>query len=228
MQIFHGRAPVELHTLKKAEGRPLLLLHELGSNSLAGSDAIPDWSQGPVYAIDFAGHGQSSWLRGSAYYPEHFLADADLALEQIGEPCAVLGTGIGAYVALMLAGSRVDSVLGALLWDGAGLDGVGSTPDSELVFEDVEGFEDYIAATAKDYVTGTDPLVARCDGDMRPTEYAASFAQAARPLLFSSSVGVDRPAPAWWGAAREANRGIVAPADGSKSLAELAAIVSQA
>ena len=228
MQLFHGRAAVELHTLKSAKGRPLLLLHALGSNAGAWPDAILDWSEGPVYAVDFAGHGQSGRLRGGAYYPEHFLADADLALEKLAEPCAVLGAGIGAYVALLLAGSRPDSVLGALLIDGAGLDGVGSQPDNELTFEDVEGFESFIAEASMEFSVGTDPLAAQCAGDMRPTEYAASFAQAARPMLFSESVGLDRAAPAWWTAGYEANRGIAAPKDLSAGLAELGALVSQA
>jgi pimeloyl-ACP methyl ester carboxylesterase len=228
MQLFHGRAAVELHTLKTAKGRPLLLLHALGSNSGAWSDTILEWSEGPILAIDFAGHGESSRLRGGAYYPEHFLADADLALEKIGESCAVLGAGIGAYVALMLAGSRADSVLGALLIDGAGLDGVGSQPDDELVFQDVEGFETFIAEASTGYAVGTDPLVARCAGDMRPTDYAMSFAQAARPLLFSQGVGKDHPVPAWWSTAHEANRGIAAPEELSAGLGELGALVSQA
>ncbi|MFP6655207.1 MAG: alpha/beta fold hydrolase [Myxococcota bacterium] len=228
MQLFHGRVPVEFHELKAAKGRPLLLLHALGSNSESWPDTVLDWSEGPVYAIDFAGHGASDPLRGGAYYPEHFLADADLALERLGEPCALLGAGIGAYVALLLAGARPTSVSGAYLLGGEGLEGVGSKPGNELSFDDVEGFELFIAENSKPYTVGTDPLVAQCAGDMRPTEYAAAFAEAARPLLFSPSVGVDRPSPAWWLAAVEANRGVVAPEDLSKGLTALAAMVSQA
>ncbi len=228
MQLFHGRAAVEFHTLKQGEGRPLLLLHALGSSSAAWPDRILDGFAGPVFAIDFAGHGMSSRLRGGAYYPEHFLADADLALEQIAEPCALLGAGIGAYVALMLAGSRPDSVLGGLLVDRAGFDGVGSLPDDELVFEDIEGFERFIAEASTGFAVGTDPLVAQCAGDMRPTHYAKSYAQAARPMLFSRGVGKDRPQPGWWASAREANRGIEAPEEIIAGLADLGALVSQA
>lgn len=228
MHLFHGRAAVELHTLKSAKGRPLLLLHPLGSNSGSWSDAILDWSEGPVYAVDFAGHGKSSRLRGGAYYPEHFVADADLALEYIAKPCALLGAGIGAYVALLLAGSRPDSVLGALLSDGAGLDGSGSRPDNELTFEGTEGFESFIAEASTGFSVGTDPLVAQCAGDMRPIDYATSFAQSARPLLFSQGVGANRPAPDWWEAAYAANGGIAAPEELSAGLAKLAASVSQA
>lgn len=228
MQLFHGRAAVEFHTLKSAKGRPLLLLHALGSSSAAWPDGALDWSEGPVFAIDFAGHGASSRLRGGAYYPEHFLADADLALEKIAEPCAILGAGIGAYVALMLAGSRPNSVLGGLLIGGAGLDGVGSLPDDELTFEDIEGFERFIAEASTDFAVGTDPLVAQCAGDMRPTDYAKSFAQAAGPLLFSQGVGRDRAAPPWWLTAREANRGLEAPEELIAGLARLRALVSQA
>lgn len=228
MQLFHGRAAVEFHTLKSGKGQPLLLLHALGSSSAAWPDRVLDWSEGPVFAIDFAGHGESSRLRGGAYYPEHFLADADLALEKIAEPCAILGAGVGAYVALMLAGSRPSSVLGGLLVDGAGLDGVGALPDDELTFEDIEGFEHFIAEASTGFTVGTDPLVAQCAGDMRPTDYAKSFAQAAEPLLFSQGVGGDRPLPPWWSTAREANRGVEAPEDLVDGIARLGALVSPA
>jgi pimeloyl-ACP methyl ester carboxylesterase len=228
MQLFHGRVPVEFHELKSAKGRPLLLLHALGSNAEAWPDEVLGWSEGPVYAIDFAGHGGSDPLRGGAYYPEHFLADADLALERLDEPCAVLGAGIGAYVALMLAGARPALVSGAYLLGGEGLDGVGSQPGNELSFDDVEGFELFIAENSKRYAVGTDPLVAQCAGDMRPKGYAAAFARASQPLLFSPNVGIDRPPPDWWLAAVGANRGIVAPEDLSAGLIALAAMVSQA
>ena len=238
MQLFHGRAAVQLHTRKRPEtsaasdqDRPLLLLHELGGHAATWSESVLDWPLGSVYAIDFAGHGQSGRLRGGAYYPEHFLADADLALEHFGVPCAVLGAGVGAYVATLLAGSRPDSVLGALLLDGVGLDGVGFDPESELAFADIEEFETFLAETSKSFSAGTDALVAQCAGDMRPLDYVASFAKAARPMLFSRCVGQNRVAPAWWTTAIEANQGLAGAdelATGLRELAELVANVSQA
>ena len=97
-----------------------------------------------------------------------------------------------------------------------------------MTFQDVEGFESFIAEASTGYAVGADPLVAQCAGDMRPTDYATSFAQAAPPLLFSQGVGKDRPVPAWWATACAANRGTAAPEEFSLALGELRALVSQA
>jgi pimeloyl-ACP methyl ester carboxylesterase len=226
MRLLHGRVPIELHTLKAGQGRPLLLLHALGENADGWPEPYLDWSSGPVFALDFAGHGNSGRLAGGAYYPEYFLADADLALAGFGEGCVLVGSGVGAYVALMLAGSRPESVLGALLQDGAGLHGVGSDPDSEIKIEDITGFEALVAEAAKAFAPGTDPYVAQCAWDMRPIDYAKSFAEAARPLLFSPDVRASTPPPMWWQAAREVNLGKRATGDLSEDLRLLAEIPS--
>ena len=222
MQLLHGRVPIELHTLKPGKGRPLLLLHALGASSDSWSDSVLEWSAGPVYALDFSGHGKSGWPAGGAYYPEYFLAEADLALESLDESCVLVGTGVGAYVALLLAGSRPESVLGALLQEGRGLEGVGSNPDDEVAIEDITGFETRVAEASKEFESGTDPLVAQCAWDMRPVDYATSFAEAAPRLLFSPRVGIAGPAPAWWVAARVANGGKTAVGDWPTDLLELA------
>jgi pimeloyl-ACP methyl ester carboxylesterase len=230
MQLLHGRVPIELHTLKPASGQPLLLLHALGASVDAWPAEALGWSHGPVYGIDFAGHGKSGRVRGGAYYPEYFLADADLALEQIGEPCVLAGAGVGAYVALLLAGARADQIPGALLLEGAGLEGGGAVPDHDhgrgFDAEDIEGFENFVAAASDGYVTGTDPLVAQCERDIRPVDYVTSYAQSAKPLLFSSRVGREFPAPIWWQTAVEANRGVAAPAEFVDAIALLASMAS--
>jgi pimeloyl-ACP methyl ester carboxylesterase len=221
MRLLHGRVSIELHRLKPAEGRPLLLLHALGASAETWRAAALAWSHGPVYALDFAGHGKSDHVRGGAYYPEYFLADADLALEQIAEPCVLAGAGVGAYVALLLGGSRADQILAALLLEGAGLEGGGSLPEFENAAENIEGFENFIEAASRDYVPSTDPLVAQCDRDLRPLDYVTSFAQAAKPMLFGARVGREVSAPDWWQTAFEANRGMTAPEDLVACLDEL-------
>ncbi len=230
MQLLHGRVPIELHTLRSAKGPSLLLLHELGSNGEKWPADVLSWSGGSVYALDFTGHGRSGHPRGGAYHPEYFLADADLALERIGEPCAVVGAGLGAYVALLLAGSRPDFIGAALLLAGEGLRGVGSRPDDEIAFEGIEGFDRFIARTSMNYVAGTDPLVAQCACDMRPVDYASSFAESARPMLFDERVGADPegPPPAWWQVALEKNRGSHAPEAFSAALEALGSLTAEA
>lgn len=227
MRLQHGRVSIELHTLKPAKGRPLLLLHALGADAESWPEAALTWSHGPVHALDFAGHGRSEQVRGGAYYPEYFLADADLALQQIAEPCVLVGAGVGAYVALLLAGARVDQISAALLLEGAGLEGGGSLPEHEVEAEDIEGFERFIKIASRDYGPSTDRLVAQCERDIRPLDYVISFAKAAKPMLFSPRVGREQTAPDWWQAALEANRGVAAPNDLSDCLGELESMASE-
>ena len=73
-----------LHELSGGTGEALLCLHELGGRADDWRDRTAAWS-GPVFALDFSGHGQSSWLRGGGYTPELLAADADAADEQVDE-----------------------------------------------------------------------------------------------------------------------------------------------
>ncbi|MDO9176135.1 MAG: alpha/beta hydrolase, partial [Actinomycetota bacterium] len=123
--LTHNKVQLALHRLRDGSGRALLLLHGLGEQSPTTS---PEWAQawpGPVFALDFTGHGASTVPMGGGYSAETMLADADIALAHVGE-ATVVGRGLGAYVALMLAGARPELVRGAVLCDGPGLWG-GST-----------------------------------------------------------------------------------------------------
>lgn len=176
--LRHGRVSLALHPL--AEGRtdagtPLLFLHGLGERagpevppSLAG--LLPGWP-GPVWGLDFTGHGASTVPRGGGYTAEALMADADAALARIG-PATVLGRGLGAYVALLIAGSRPQLVRGAVLTDGPGLAGGGPVPGSPFVVrmgDDGSGTPDPVA-------------LAELSRDLRPPDYAASFAWQAANL----------------------------------------------
>jgi pimeloyl-ACP methyl ester carboxylesterase len=180
MRIAHARLTLELHEVRQAAGAPLLLLH-----ALAGSSA--DWGGGPawpgaVWALDFSGHGRSEPVAGGAYTAELLAGDADAALAKIG-PAAVAGKGLGAYVALLVAGARPDVVRAALLLPGAGLAGGGPAPYLDASPEPLEM---------------TDPAHT-FERDVRPPEYAASFARAARRILLVE----DGPEPPpWWRAVR--------------------------
>jgi len=127
--LRHNKIDLALHRLSDGEGTPLLLLHGLGEASPAAAPAwAADWP-GPVAALDFTGHGSSTVPRGGGYSAEILLADADVALAELGT-ATIVGRGLGAYIALMLAGARPTQVRGALLRDGPGLSGgpTGPTP----------------------------------------------------------------------------------------------------
>ena len=174
--LTHGRVRLALQTLREGAGPKLLLLHELGGRS---PDALPDelaaWP-GSVHALDFTGHGRSTLPKGGGYYAELLLADADTALAEL-HAASVLGYGLGAYVALLLAGARPGQVRGAILCDGEGLAGGGPEPGPSRV--------DLPEASA---VGPPDPFaLLEFSSDMRPCDYALDFAEhaAARSPLES-------------------------------------------
>jgi pimeloyl-ACP methyl ester carboxylesterase len=167
-----------LHPLRGEDaGRPLLLLHGRGERSPARVPAaLAPWP-GRVWALDFTGHGASSVPRGGGYTAELLMADADHALAQL-EQATLVGRGLGAYVALLLAGARPRAVRGALLCDGPGLAGGGprpTTPSIVLPGEARGGAPDPFALVE----------LAR---DVRPPDYATSFARQASQLS-----GLERP-----------------------------------
>jgi pimeloyl-ACP methyl ester carboxylesterase len=178
MSIFvtHGKVKLALHTLREGEGRPLLLLHALGE---ASPGEVPEFAakwKGPVLALDFTGHGQSSMPHGGGYTAEILMGDVDCALAMIGE-ATVAGQGLGAYVALLIAGGRPNLVRGAVLLDGSGLAGGGDRPGPVIVR----------ATTERDHAPDPFAQVELAE-DLRPSEYAANFAK-----LAQRSSGLERP-----------------------------------
>ena len=192
MELRHGRVALARRRVREGEGTPLLLLHALHGSSAdwgAGPEAWP----GPVHALDFAGHGASGRVHGGVYYPELLSADADAALAELGT-AVLVGAGIGAYAALLLAGARPQSVPAAVLLPGAGLEGGGVEPS----FDRIEG------GLGQELVGGdgsSDPYLSFCEDDIRPADYAESFARATRRLVLVEN-GSARPP--WWEAARAA------------------------
>lgn len=177
--LTHNRVELALHLLR--DGDPthhaVLLLHGLGEASPA---AAPDWTDswaGPVWALDFTGHGESTVPRGGGYSAEILLADADVALAHTG-PATVVGRGVGAYVALLVAGARPTLVRGAVLLDGPGLWGGASGPTSA-------------SYPILDPAPGTTPdpfALLELSRDLRPRDYAALFVR-----LALEGSGLDEP-----------------------------------
>ena len=168
--LTHNKVELALHELRGASGdgrRPLLLLHGLGERSVA---APPAWASpwaGAVHALDFTGHGSSTIPRGGGYSAELLLADADHALAALGE-ATVVGRGIGAYIALMLAGARPTRVRGAVLCDGPGLAGGPIGPTSQS----------FVSLPPSSRPPDTYALF-ELSRDLRPPDYATLFARLA-------------------------------------------------
>ena len=169
--LLHGKVELALHELKgDGDGHPLLLLHGLAERSPASlPNELTAWT-GPVFALDFTGHGASTVPTGGGYSAEILMADASAAVDHLGA-VTVLGRGLGAYVALLLAGARAPDVRGAILADGPGLAGGGPMPASTYVFNvaDTKGPPDPFA-------------LAELAHDVRPPDYASSFVRQATHL----------------------------------------------
>lgn len=182
--LVHNKVRLALHHLSDGaghhvsdgDGRPLLLLHGLGEQS---PDRVPSWAAawpGPVVALDFTGHGQSTIPSGGGYSAETVMADADAAVAALGE-VTIVGRGLGAYVALMLAGARASTVRGVVLGDGPGLAGgaIGPTSQSFVTLPPRDGPPDPYA-------------LFELSRDLRPPDYATLFVR-----LAVEGSGIDEP-----------------------------------
>lgn len=168
--LTHNRIELALHTLRDAADggageRPLLLLHGLGESSPCEVPAYAaDWS-GAIVALDFTGHGASTLPAGGGYTAELVMADADIALAHLGG-ATLVGRGLGAYIALLIAGARPELVHGAVLADGPGLSGGPSVPTSQPVIK--------LAAVGR---TPDPYALVELGRDLRPPDYAQNFAR---------------------------------------------------
>jgi pimeloyl-ACP methyl ester carboxylesterase len=174
--LTHNKVRLALHHLSERDGRALLLLHGLGESS---PQRVPEWAAawpGPVAALDFTGHGRSTVPSGGGYSAETVMADADAALAELGE-VTIAGRGLGAYVALMLAGARAAQVRGAVLADGPGLAGGAIGPTSQSF------------VTLPPRSTPPDPYALfELSRDLRPPDYATLFVR-----LAVEGSGIDEP-----------------------------------
>ena len=202
--LRHNRVELALHRLRTGAGRTLLLLHGLGE---AAPAAVPDrfaaWP-GPIAALDFTGHGRSTVPAGGGYTAEMLMGDADVALGHLGE-VTVHGRGLGAYVALLLAGARPTAVLGAILDDGPGLAGGGPTPASAV-----------LVRVPADTPRPPDPFaLAELARDVRPPDYATGFVRQVTHLgELDPCISVcARSRPEWLAAVAEEVGVVVEPLD---------------
>lgn len=219
-RLAHGEVRLALHALRDRPAMPaLLLIHQLGGGAAdwtgpALHPALERWP-GAVHALDLAGHGESDWRRGGAYTPELFAADVDLALAVLG-PCRLLGAGLGAWAALLVAGARPALVPAVLLLPGAGLAGGGAVPGGARgpgLVRDLDALE----AGRDARTTPADPLVHSCACDVRPPDYAAAFAARAERVLLLEDGG---ERPPWWTALRAAAVAVPDLAGGLRALAD--------
>jgi pimeloyl-ACP methyl ester carboxylesterase len=165
--LVHNRVTLALHRLSGGTGRPLLILHGLGE---ASPTEVPAWAAvwtGPVYALDFTGHGASTLPVGGGYTAELLMADADAAIAHLGE-VTIVGRGLGGYIALLIAGARAEHVHGMVIADGPGISGGPSVATSQPVF------------SLAPVDSAPDPYALfELGRDLRPPDYATAFVRLA-------------------------------------------------
>ncbi|MEI2699757.1 MAG: alpha/beta hydrolase [Microthrixaceae bacterium] len=188
--VRHHRIDLALHLLSVGDdphARPLLLLHGLGEKTPESVPEVVSWL-GPVYGLDFTGHGLSTVPVGGGYTSEILTGDVDAVLEGFGQ-VTILGRGLGAYIALMISAARPAQVVGAVLTDGPGLVGGGVYPGSS-----VNAYPEPNALAVPDPFALLE--LAR---DIRPPDYAQTYVRLfversdlRRPITVSAVVR-----PAW-------------------------------
>ena len=162
--LEHVRSRLALHELRDGQGHPLLILHGLGERSpFAAPEVVQGW-RGPIFALDFTGHGASSVPVGGGYTCEALMSDADAVLAELG-PVTLLGYGLGGYVGLLLFGSRPTEIKGLVIEDGPGLDGGGGRPTSPRLL--------HVSVSDLDGSTPDPWAMAELASDIRPPSYAA-------------------------------------------------------
>jgi pimeloyl-ACP methyl ester carboxylesterase len=195
--IRHNRVDLALHELRAGNGRPLLLLHGLGERSPTQVPGdVSGWA-GPIFALDFTGHGASTMPSGGGYTAEILMADVDAALAHIGAS-TIVGRGLGAYIALLIAGGRPELVCGAVLGDGSGMAGGSTEPTSLTV------------VTGLSSSTTPDPYaLLELGRDLRPPDYASEYAAVAvaGSLAHPALTVAARFVPSWLAAVVE-TRGV--------------------
>lgn len=202
VELHHCRMRLALHLLRErlprdddpttvTEQPRLLLLHDLAARS---PETIPKevaaWP-GEIWALDLSGHGDSQHALAGGYSPEILMGDVDAVLAEIG-PATIVGYGIGAFLALLIAGSRPRTVRGVVLCDGRGLEGGGAKPRAigNILLQD----------TAEDCGDADPYAVLELATDVRPPGYAQIFARQALHLSGLDNpitIAAARPYPPW-------------------------------
>ncbi len=162
--LEHVRSRLALHELRDGQGHPLLILHGLGERSPSAAPEVVQGWRGPIFALDFTGHGASSVPVGGGYTCEALMSDADAVLAELG-PVTLLGYGLGGYVGLLLFGSRPTEIKGLVIEDGPGLDGGGGRPTSPRLL--------HVSVSDLDGSTPDPWAMAELASDIRPPSYAA-------------------------------------------------------
>lgn len=117
MPFFHAADGTKLYYEQSGEGLPVLALAGLTRNTRDFDHVAPNL---PVRLIrmDYRGRGQSDWADYKTYNIPQEGADALALLDHLGiKQAAILGTSRGGLIAMLLAATAKDRLLGVALND---------------------------------------------------------------------------------------------------------------
>ena len=117
MPFFNAADGTKLYFEQSGTGIPVLALSGLTRNTADFDHVAPHL---PVHLIrmDYRGRGQSDWADYKTYTIPQEAADALALLDHLGlEKAAILGTSRGGLIAMLLAATAKDRLLGVVLND---------------------------------------------------------------------------------------------------------------
>ncbi|MCM2563894.1 alpha/beta hydrolase [Lutimaribacter sp. EGI FJ00015] len=145
MSDFTTSDGLRLHYEDEGTGLPLLCLPGLTRNARDFDFVAPHLGHARLIRMDYRGRGQSEWADPATYTVPQEARDALELLDHLGiEKAAVLGTSRGGIIAMMLAATAHDRLLGVALNDigpvvePAGLDAIMDYLGREPGFDDFD------------------------------------------------------------------------------------------
>ncbi len=199
----HFAAPdgVPLYYTDEGDGTPVLALAGLSRNGSDFDYLAPHLSDIRLIRLDYRGRGKSEWSGAETYTIPNEAGDVLALLDHLGiEKSAVIGTSRGGLLAMVLAATAKNRLLGVCLndigpvIDGAGLAAIntylGRNPAQKTFEEAAEmraglmtGFENvppsrWMAEVRKHYQKTDDGLAINYDPALREAVLAASAAPA--------------------------------------------------
>ncbi|TDT74170.1 pimeloyl-ACP methyl ester carboxylesterase [Litoreibacter halocynthiae] len=118
MSKFTTADGLSLHYTDEGEGLPVLCLSGLTRNSSDFDYVAPHLNDVRLIRMDYRGRGQSDWADPSTYTLPQEGQDALALLDHLGiEKAAILGTSRGGIIAMGLAATVKDRLLGVCLND---------------------------------------------------------------------------------------------------------------
>lgn len=113
---------MKIRYVKHGTGYPIIFLHGLGADHHQWKETMPAVEDDfAVYALDFPGHGKSSWPKDYPYSIEnHARAVLELMDVENLDKAVFVGSSMGGHVALYLAVNHPDRVNRLVLADPAG------------------------------------------------------------------------------------------------------------